>query len=318
MSYKKANVNIALIKYWGKKNEELNIPFQSSVSVTTDLYYTLTNVEVDKSLKEDMIFLDGKKMSGLPYVRVVQHLNRLREYFGEKKFVKVTSENHVFIKAGFASSASAFAALTAAYVAAIDKKISDKELSQLARLGSGSAARSIHGGFVVWHKGDDHESSYAEPLNIEWPEFRMLFVLVETAPKRVSSRAGMKLSVEQAASYASFVENSEKMIPLMIEALKNKDLKTVGTIAEENAESMRNVMLEAGLEYHTPETQRLILKVKRIRSTVNIPVYYTFDAGPNLVLLTEEQYVDDVTALLMPKYEVVASQVGGAISDANS
>lgn len=154
MNYKRANINIALLKYWGKRDQVINLPHQTSISVTADIFFTKTNVTIDKKLRKDKVFLDDKELTGLAYTRVVQHLNALRERFKQKSFCVVTSYNHVFIRAGYASSASAFAALTAAYVSAIGEKVDEKELSRLARLGSGSAARSIHGGFVVWHKGD--------------------------------------------------------------------------------------------------------------------------------------------------------------------
>lgn len=312
MSYIRANVNIALIKYWGKKNHELNIPYQTSISITADAFYTETKVELDVDLKEDVVMLDGKKLTGLPYIRVVQHLNVLRKHFNQKSYVRVTSFNNVPIKAGFASSASAFAALTAAYVHAINKRVSKIDLSRLARLGSGSAARSLHGDFVIWHKGISHESSFAELLPVSWPTLRMIFTFIETGEKKVSSRTGMQLSVEKAPSYTSFVRESALLVEPLIDGLIRNDLALVGKIAEENAEFMRNVMLEAGLEYHTPATQALIEKIKNIRKNHNIPMYYTFDAGPNLILLCEQENVDKIVALLNG-VDLQVSKVGGPI-----
>lgn len=314
MKYKKAHINIALLKYWGKRDQVLNIPNQTSISVTADIFYTLTNVTIDPALFEDVVLVDGVKLTGIPYVRVIQHLNKLRKYFNRNEFVKVTSQNHVFVKAGFASSASAFAALTAAYVAEIGAKPDEVELSRLARLGSGSAARSIHGGFVIWHKGHDHLSSYAESLPVDWPSLRLLFTFVSTDEKKISSRAGMQLSVEKAPSYKAFVEESDSLVSPLTHALIEKDLVKVGTMAERNAEFMRNVMLEAGLEYHTPKTQELIRRIKNIRSQERINVFYTFDAGPNLILLAEESDVNAIIKLL-PDYKIEVSKVGGGISD---
>lgn len=313
MSYVRANVNIALLKYWGKQNVELNLPYQTSISVTADTFFTDTKVEFDTSLIEDEVFLDGKKLVGIPYIRVVQHLNTLRKHFKNQEFVRVRSFNNVYIKAGFASSASAFAALTAAYAIAIDKRVSKIELSRLARIGSGSAARSLHGGFVIWHKGLTHESSFAEQLPVSWPNFRMIFTLIETSEKKVSSRVGMQLCVEKSPSFMSFIKESSRQIEPLIDALIHNDIKTVGEIAEQNAEFMRNVMLEAGLEYQTEKTRKLVETIKEIRKKHNIPVYYTFDAGPNLILLTEENYVEDITKLL-EGIRLEVSRVGGPFS----
>ncbi|HZJ89327.1 MAG TPA: diphosphomevalonate decarboxylase [Bacilli bacterium] len=313
MTYIRANVNIALLKYWGKQNVELNLPYQTSISATSDVFYTDTKVEIVDSLTEDEVFLDGQKLSGIPYIRVVQHLNTLRKHFKQKAFVRVRSFNTVYIKAGFASSASAFAALTAAYTVAINKRVSKIELSRLARIGSGSAARSLHGGFVIWHKGVSHESSFAEQLPVSWPNFRMIFTLIETSEKKVSSRVGMQICVEKSPSFNNFVREGGHHVELMIDALLRNDLHAVGEIAEQNAELMYNVMLEAGLEYQTEATRKLIEKVKDIRKRKEIPVYYTFDAGPNLILLTEAEYVEDITKLL-EGVRLEVSKVGGPFS----
>lgn len=317
MNYKRANINIALLKYWGKRDQVINLPHQTSISVTADIFFTKTNVTIDKKLRKDKVFLDDKELTGLAYTRVVQHLNALRERFKQKSFCVVTSYNHVFIRAGYASSASAFAALTAAYVSAIGEKVDEKELSRLARLGSGSAARSIHGGFVVWHKGTNHETSFAEKLPVEWPELRLLFTVIDAKSKPISSRIGMQLTVEKAASFSVFVQQCEELVEPMIKAINAQEIDTVGKISERSAELMRNVMLEAGIEYHVPETQKLIQTIKAIRSKHHIPVYYTFDAGPNLILLTLAQHVDKVIELL-PGIKIEVSGVGGGISDATA
>lgn len=317
MNYKRANINIALLKYWGKRDQVINLPHQTSISVTADIFFTKTNVTIDKKLRKDKVFLDDKELTGLAYTRVVQHLNALRERFKQKSFCVVTSYNHVFIRAGYASSASAFAALTAAYVSAIGEKVDEKELSRLARLGSGSAARSIHGGFVVWHKGTNHETSFAEKLPVEWPELRLLFTVIDAKSKPISSRIGMQLTVEKAASFSVFVQQCEELVEPMIKAINAHEIDTVGKISERSAELMRNVMLEAGIEYHVPETQKLIQTIKAIRSKHHIPVYYTFDAGPNLILLTLAQHVDKVIELL-PGIKIEVSGVGGGISDATA
>ncbi|MFA5485600.1 MAG: diphosphomevalonate decarboxylase [Bacilli bacterium] len=316
MKFKRANVNIALLKYWGKKDQKLNLPYQTSVSVTADLFYTRTNVTLDKNLKKDKVILDDKELTGLQYTRVVHHLNTMREYFKRDEHCVVTSINNVFIRAGYASSASGFAALTAAYIDAIGAKVSAKEMSCLARLGSGSATRSIHGGFVVWHQGESHETSFAEQIPIDWPEFRMLFTIIDSGAKRISSRIGMQITVEKAPSYDIYVRESNALVEPMIEGLKKYEIDTVGRIAERSAELMRNVMLEAGIEYHTPTTQKLIQKVRSMRSKHRIPVFYTFDAGPNLIILTLEKHVEQIIKLL-PDVKIQVSGVGGGISDAD-
>lgn len=314
MDFKRANVNIALLKYWGKADQNLNLPVQTSISVSADAFYTLTNVTLDPGLTKDRVILDDIELGAVQYTRVIAHLNMLRQHFNRTEFCLVTSYNHVYIRAGFASSASAFAALTAAYVAAIGAEVSNEELSRLARLGSGSASRSIHGGFVVWHKGSDHASSFAESLNIDWPAFRMLFVVVDASIKKISSRVGMQLCAEKSPSFNKYALESNALVPPMIKALQAHDLQRMGELCEQSAEMMRNVMLEAGIEYHVPLTQKIIHDIQSLRAKHHIPVYYTFDAGPNLILFTTDEYVEVVTKHLKDT-KIVVSGIGGPISD---
>ena len=259
-------------------------------------------------------FLDGKELTSLQYNRVIQHLNELRRRFNRTEYCVVTSMNNVPLRAGFASSASAFAALTAAYLDAIGEKVSKKDMSRLARLGSGSATRSVHGGFVIWRKGFDHESSYAEQLKIKWPEFRLIFTVIDPSVKSISSQVGMQLCVEKSRSFPTYVTKCSEMVAPMIEALEKQDLKAIGEISERSAELMRNVMLEAGVDYHTPKTQVMINRIHTLRDKYNLPVYYTFDAGPNLILITTKDYVDEILPHLRD-VETVVSKVGGGIID---
>ena len=127
----------------------------------------------------------------------------------------------------------------------------------------------------------------------------------------------MQITVEKSKSYSIYVKESNDLVEPLIEALNAKDIEAVGHISERSAELMRNVMLEAGLEYHTPKTQKLIQTIRSIRSKHKIPVFYTFDAGPNLILFTLEQYVNDIIRLL-PDVEIQVSGVGGGITNANS
>ncbi len=316
MKFKRANVNIALLKYWGKTDQKLKLPQQTSISVTADAFYTRTNVTLDPTLSKDKVFLDGKELTSLQYNRVIQHLNELRARFKRTEYCVVTSFNNVYLRAGFASSASSFAALTAAYLDAIGAKVTKKEMSRLARLGSGSATRSIHGGFVIWRKGFDHESSYAEQLKIKWPVFRLIFTIIDPSIKTISSQVGMQLCVEKAPSFSSFIAKCSELVAPMIEALEKKDLAAIGDLSEQSAELMRNVMLEAGVDYHTPKTQIMINRIHTLREQYNLPVYYTFDAGPNLILLTTAEHVDAILAHL-DDVETVVSKVGGGISDEN-
>jgi len=155
----KAPSNIALVKYWGKRNESLILPHNSSVSMTLDNLYTITTVEFDESYEEDEVFIDGRKATKDEFKRVVEHLELLKTQTGVDFKAKVVSEGNFPKKAGLASSASAFAALTFAASDALGLSLTDRELSIFARQGSGSASRSINGGFVMWNKGRKDDGS---------------------------------------------------------------------------------------------------------------------------------------------------------------
>src|SRR5690625_59357 len=150
----KAHTNIALIKYWGKRNEELILPTNNSLSVTLDGFYTETTVSFDNELTEDIFILNDQRITGVAYERVTNYLDLIRKFANvTNAHAEVTSINKVPTAAGFASSASGFAALAAATTKALKLNVSNEQLSILTRQGSGSACRSIYGGFVEWEKG---------------------------------------------------------------------------------------------------------------------------------------------------------------------
>src|SRR5699024_2863671 len=191
----RAHTNIALIKYWGKRNEELFLPTNNSLSMTLDQFYTETSVDFDEKLDQDVFYLDGKEADQKETEKVSVFLDKVRKFTGEHRYAHVDSINHVPIAAGFASSASGLAALAAAAMKATGVDYTDRELSQIARQGSGSASRSIYGGFVEWQKGekDDGSDCYAVPIleQSAW-DLRVLSIEVTHEVKKVLSREGMK------------------------------------------------------------------------------------------------------------------------------
>src|SRR5699024_2576615 len=186
----KAHTNIALIKYWGKRNESLILPTNNSLSLTLDGFYTTTSVHFREELKKDQFTLDQEEISGIEYERVTKYLDLIRSYTGKQElYANVQSKNNVPTAAGFASSASGFAALAAASTRALGLSLSDQELSRLTRQGSGSACRSIYGGFAEWQKGhkEDGSDSYAvqiAPKN-HW-DIRVAAVVLSSTKKDIS------------------------------------------------------------------------------------------------------------------------------------
>lgn len=279
----KAPANIAFIKYWGKKNEKLRFPMNSSISMNLSRAYTITTVKFDPKLKSDQVLIDGKKMERDEKARISKHLDRIRQLSKLKLFAKVTSKNNFPKGAGIASSASGFAALTVAATAAAGLRLSEKDLSILARIGSGSACRSIPNGFVEWKVGNSNESSYAYSLYKPdyWDICDVIAVVGETS-KKVSSTEGHTLA-ESSPFYKARISGMKNKIKEIKDALKKKDFVKFGEILEEEAINMHAVMMTSkpALYYWSPETLAVILSIIKWRN-IGLESYFTIDAGPNV------------------------------------
>lgn len=316
----RANTNIALIKYWGKRDEKLFLPMNSSLSITLDCFYTVTTVEFEKSFRRDRFSLNGKEINEKDSVKVFNFLNKIRKLASVDLSAVVTSENKVPTAAGFASSASGFAALTAAATKALNIKLSEKELSILARQGSGSACRSIYGGFVEWQKGEqtDGKDSYANQLitENEW-DISILSVMVASEQKEVSSREGMKNTVKSSPFYCGWLNTIEKDLEKAKEAIKSRDFEALGEVVEANALKMHATMLgaEPPILYWQSGTVEVINHVQALRLS-GIPVFFTIDAGPNVKVLClpeNEQRVNEALSVLPSVKEVVVCHPGSGI-----
>jgi len=285
----KAPANVAFIKYWGKKDKALRIPQNDSLSICLDKEFTFTTVEFRKGFPEDKIFIDGRKILGEEKKRVVSHLNRIRKKAGIGFFALVVSKNSFPIASGLASSASGFAALTLAASKAAGLNLSERELSRLARLASGSACRSIPDGFVYWQAGNSDENSYAYSLySPSYWSLRDVVLIVQTKKKKVSSTQGHLLAGKNPFLKArlSLVKENIKKIK---KALKNKDFSLLGKVIEAEALSLHSVMLtsQPALIYWQPATLAIIHQVIDLREKKKIESYFTIDAGPNVHLICQ-------------------------------
>ncbi|WP_353947512.1 diphosphomevalonate decarboxylase [Sporolactobacillus sp. Y61] len=295
MDAARAYTNIALIKYWGKRDEQLILPMNSSLSLTLDTFYTETGVEPLKALHEDEVVMDGVLLSGASAEKVRHFMHLIREKSGSRLFARIVTRNHVPVAAGFASSASGFAALAAAAARVYGLDCSPAALSRLARRGSGSASRSIYGGFVKWLKGTDDASSYALPVDpARWP-IRVLSVVVNGKAKRLSSRAGMKRTVETSPFYPAWVRQSEKDLAGIEPAIRAHDFESLGKIAEANALRMHAAMLAADppFTYWEEGTLTVMRRAAYLRSQ-GVPCYFTIDAGPNVKLFCLQPHVNRI------------------------
>jgi diphosphomevalonate decarboxylase len=288
----RAYTNIALIKYWGKKDEHLILPMNNSLSLTLDAFYTETTVEFNKSFTEDSFFLDGIKQDQKQTAKITAFLALVRQQYQVSLFAKVDSRNFVPTAAGLASSASGLAALAGACSAALNLGLTDKELSRLARRGSGSACRSIFGGFAEWQKGASDQTSFAEAIvSDNWEQdLAMLFVLVDDGIKDVSSRDGMKRTVETSSFYAGWLSSIDADLKTAKQAIAEKDFTALGEVTEANALRMHGTTLAANppFTYWSPESLTVMQLVRQARQN-GLPCYFTMDAGPNVKILVEKK-----------------------------
>lgn len=313
----RANSNIALIKYWGKEDEKLAIPMNSSLSITLDCFYTDTEVLFDKNLKEDVFYLDGKVQSGNSLNRVSKFVDLFRRESGILDRVIVKSYNHVPTAAGLASSASGFAALGAALNVASGLNFDKKTLSTYIRQGSGSATRSVYGGFVQWEKGHSNETSYAFKVDDGDWDVGMIIVVVNDKKKKISSTLGMKSTVETSPFYSGWVKNAKTDIEDIKIAIKNRDIDEVGKITERNALMMHGTMLGARppILYWQKETMEAMEIVRGLRD-MGVSCYFTMDAGPNVKILCKKSQIDLIVDRLKDRFDedkIVVSGIGKGI-----
>lgn len=308
--------NIALIKYWGKRCRELNLPTVSSLSLSLGKLGTRTRVEpiagVDKILLSGQVLGSSSEFAR----RVSQFLDLFR---GDGQGFLVETENTVPTGAGLASSASGFAALTLALDQIYGWKVSKEQLSGIARLGSGSAARSLYPGFVEWSRGEreDGLDSVAHCIDARWPELRLALITVSSGEKMISSRAAMERVVSACPWYSVWVRESEREIHQIRSAIASGDFNELGAIAEANALRMHATTLcsymphcsdtqcsDTPLCFWLPGTVEAMNRVWRARRD-GLAVYFTIDAGPNLVLLFEQRD-EELVLREFPEATVVA------------
>jgi len=312
-----APANIAFIKYWGKKNEELRIPANASISMNLLGAVTTTTVEFSSSYPKDTIELTDGSFSDGETRRITAHLDRIRQKAGIRDFARVVTKNSFPKSAGIASSASGFAALTLASAAAAGLSLPQKELTILARIGSGSACRSIPDGFVKWESGEKSEESYAHSLfPHDYWDIRDVLVVVDQTSKKISSSDGMK-KAGTSPFWQERQRDIEKRIIQITKALEEKNFSEFGTILEDDCLSMHSVMMTQNppLMYWNEATGNCIRNVQKWRKD-GLPVFFTIDAGPNVHCICEgkdeKQLIDAIKTLSGVQSTLVNSCSQGA------
>jgi diphosphomevalonate decarboxylase len=282
--------NIAFVKYWGKRDGDLRLPLNTSFSMTTDAAFTTTTVEFSDAYQTDRFeYAGGESAVPAPEKevgRVAAHLDRIRTLAGLTHAARVVSRNSFPKGTGAASSASGFAALTVAAAAAAGLSLTERELTVLARQGSGSACRSIPDGFVEWVRGGTSPQSYAVSLfpHTHW-ELADVLAVVSDVPKAVGSTEGMD-GVLTSPFWMARARAIPDTLHRCIDAVKRRDFAALGAVIEAETVSMHAVMMTQTppLFYWSDATVRIMREVAGWRES-GIPVYYTIDAGPNVHLI---------------------------------
>jgi diphosphomevalonate decarboxylase len=286
-----AHPNIAFIKYWGNRDNMLRLPSTGSISMNLDGLFTRTTVTFSDSLGADNLRIGNRAVTGPGLERVSVFLNLVRQMAGMNLPAEVVSENNFPSGAGIASSASAFAALALAATRAAGLVLSEAELSRLARRGSGSASRSVPGGFVEWLAGVTDEDSYA--LSIAPPEHWDLVdcvAIVSSGHKHTGSTEGHALAPTSPLQ-AARVMDAPRRLEICRRAILGKDFKAFAAIVELDSDMMHAVMMTStpGLFYWQPASLVVMAAVREWRKS-GIPACYTVDAGPNVhVICPREQ-----------------------------
>lgn len=278
-----ASPNIALIKYWGNRDDALRIPANGSISMTLAGLETRTKISFHEDLAEDALTIDGEPASQEARARVVQHLDRFRRLAGTSLHASVVSKNNFPSGAGLAASASAFAALTVAADAALGLHLTPIQLSRLARQGSGSAARSIFGGFAELHTGEESEDAFAESLAPpdHWALVDLIAVVDQSA-KQVPSSQGHALARTSPLQDAR-VADAPRRLDLCREAIRERDFRALADVVEQDSFMMHAVMMTSrpSLLYWRPGTLQILQQVSAMRQE-GIKICATVDAGPNV------------------------------------
>ncbi len=283
--------NIALCKYWGKRDRELNLPINASLSVSLDYLGSHTRlIPIEGQL--DDVWLNGTQLQ--PGAKFSQKVSEFIDLFRRDQdlYFRVETRNNIPTAAGLASSASGFAALTLALNDALALDLPPEHLSILARMGSGSACRSLFTGFVEWEMGqrEDGLDSHGVQLDQTWPGFCIGLVEIDAGEKATDSRSGMQRTVETAHLYQSWPLQAAADLSKLQQAIAERNFALLGQTAEQNALSMHATMIASWppLLYWQPESVAAMQKVWQLREQ-GLQVYFTMDAGPNLKLLFQHE-----------------------------
>jgi diphosphomevalonate decarboxylase len=307
-----AQPNIALIKYWGKRDVARNLPAVGSISITLSELYTEVCVALSPDLRGDELFVNGEESQPL-LPRISRCLDNV---IGAQRLrARITSESNFPIAAGLASSASAFAATTVAAAGAADLSYETEALARLAGQASGSAARSLYDGFVELKNSGDTINLATLREAGSWP-LQVVVAITETGPKPTGSTAAMEISRETSPFYSSWIEQQDHDLATARTAILQQDFAQLGMVAEHNCLKMHSVMWASRppMVYWNSATMRCMQTVRRLQAE-GCNVFFTIDAGPQVkaVCLPEDtEAVSKALAETPGVQEIMLSGLGPA------
>jgi diphosphomevalonate decarboxylase len=311
-----AHPNIAFIKYWGNRDNELRLPVNGSISMNLDGLFTKTTVTFN-SAKQDSLTINKSEIKGKGLERVSYILDIVRKMVNINDKAEVTSENNFPAGAGIASSAAGFAALALSASKAAGLNLSESELSKLARRGSGSASRSIPSGFVEWQMGTSEADSFAFSIaDVNHWNLVDCIAVVSSAHKKTGSTEGHAIAGTSPLQEAR-VADATRRLDICRNAILKKDFETFANIIEHDSDMMHSVMMTSNppLMYWHSATVEIFHQVREWRKS-GLPVGYTVDAGANVHVLCLGEYAKEVEEKLRElngvKNVLVAGVGGGA------
>ena len=291
----KAQPNIALIKYWGKRDTCRNLPAVGSISITLADLFTTMSVEFDASLQDDVLTVRGEENSAM-LPRITRCLDMVAGK--NRDSARVASEGNFPIAAGLASSASAFAALVVAADSAAGHDRDTAELASLAGSASGSAARSLYPGFVELENTDDDVALKCLRPAADWP-LKVVVAITALGPKAVGSTEAMEISRKTSPFYARWIEQQPLDLNDARVAIAERDFSKLAAVAEHNCLKMHSVMWGSRppMIYWNSATLACMQSVRELQSQ-GVAVFFTIDAGPQLKAICEAADVPRVREAL--------------------
>ncbi len=303
-----AQPNIALIKYWGKRDTGQNLPAVGSLSVTLRELYTEMQVELVDGRSDDLLIVNGDEDPAM-LPRIAACLDRVLGR--DRSAATVTSRSNFPIAAGLASSASAFAAVTLAAAAAAGKRMAVDELASLAGRASGSAARSLYGGFVELENAGAGIRVKSLLSADAWP-LTVVVAITEAGPKAVGSTEAMEISRQTSPFYSSWIAQQEQDLATARDAVIGRDFSQLASVAEHNCLKMHSIMWSSRppVVYWNASTMRCLQAVRTLQRD-GTAVFFTIDAGPQVKAICLPEHAGKVRQTLDEIDGVSATMVTG-------